>query len=137
MKILKIEGADEFHGAPKDWNGEVNGECAVLPTVKMSSNGVMFRVSQHEFTLDEIEAINNGATLYLWVSSLQHPVVSIGIEGVDYSKPEREKFDRPTYTVYDWEYYDEHNKRHFAGTPERAERLQLAGVKLKPVYVYD
>lgn len=88
MKILKIEGADEFHGAPKDWNGEVNGECAVLPTVKMSSNGVMFRVSQHEFTPDEIEAINNGATLYLWVSSLQHPVVSIGIEGVDYSKPE-------------------------------------------------
>jgi len=85
MKILEIEGADEFHGAPKDWNGEVNGTCHVLPTRKITNGGIVFRVSQYEFTDDERAAIARGATLFLWVSSPQHPVMSAAIEGVDYN----------------------------------------------------
>jgi hypothetical protein len=84
-KILHIEGANEFHGAPKSWTPE-QGICNTLPTRTIIDNSISWRVSEHAFTDAERAAIAAGGTLFVWISSPVHPVMSLGVSGVDYSK---------------------------------------------------
>jgi hypothetical protein len=44
---------------------------------------------------------------------------------------------KPVYSVFNWSYIDKHGKEAWAGTPERAARLQAEGVKLTPVYTCE
>lgn len=90
-KIVPIEGWDEIHGAPKDWKPDVNGECLGLPTRKIVADGILYRVSEHELSADELDAINETGRIQLWISSPQHPVCNVSIVGMDYSQPESER----------------------------------------------
>lgn len=83
--ILMIEGADKFHGAPKDWKPE-HGTCSTLPTLTVWNDGRAWDVSAWEITEDERAAIAAGAALFLWVSAPYHPVVAITVQGVNYTE---------------------------------------------------
>jgi len=89
--ILMIEGADKFHGAPKDWKPE-HGTCSTLPTKTILNDGRSWDVSAWEISDDERAAIAAGAALFLWVSAPFHPVVAITVQNVDYrEKPKEEE----------------------------------------------
>lgn len=83
MLIRRIENATRNLGAPPDWDGDIS-KCNVLPIRDVMTDHGPFMVSCWEPTPDELEAINAGASIQLWIAGTGHPVVSLmagGIEG--------------------------------------------------------
>lgn len=88
MLIGRIAGATRNMGAPDNWDGELNGHCAVLPIRDEVISGIHYMVSMHEPTPAEVAAIAAGAPIYLYISAAVHPVCGLAVgqppeDGVD------------------------------------------------------
>lgn len=79
MLIARIDGATRVLGQPVDWNEERDGKCAGLPIRDQVVGGQRVMVSAWTPTPDELAAIAAGAHVLLFVWSVGHPPVSIGV----------------------------------------------------------
>jgi hypothetical protein len=82
MLIRRIEGATRNLGAPADWDGDIS-KCNVLPIADVMTDHGPFMVSAWEPTPAELEAINAGASIQLWIAGTGHPVVSLAVSEVN------------------------------------------------------
>lgn len=73
MKIERIPGANAVLGAPVGWDATKEGVCEPLHVVRHESGFV----SQWRPTQEELEAMLNGAPIWLHVFGAGHPPVSI------------------------------------------------------------
>lgn len=81
MMIKCIDGFTRALGAPSDWDGQ-DTRCGVLPIRDVAHPEGNFMVSAWEPTPAEIEALQRGETLKLWVRGSGHPVVAITVGDV-------------------------------------------------------
>ena len=77
--IKRIEQATRELGKPSDWNEDNDPPCGVLPIRDVLTPEGPFMVSAWEFTPDELLALQNGATLKLWIRGVAHPVVGLTV----------------------------------------------------------
>lgn len=73
MEIVKIDGCTRVLGAPSDWD-HTKAECVGLPIFDHPEG---WMISEWRPTVEELQALQNGGTIRLWVSGSAHPVVSI------------------------------------------------------------
>lgn len=67
-------------GAPPDWNDNGGDSfCGVLPIKDVETTEGHFMVSAWELTLEDVKALNEGATLKLWIRGHEHPVVALSV----------------------------------------------------------
>lgn len=78
MIVRRIEAATRVLGAPPDWKDDGNS-CVGLPVRDIMTDEGNFMVSAWEPTAEEIQRLQNGESLYLWVRGYGHPVVSITV----------------------------------------------------------
>ena len=76
MLVKRIEGATKDWGAPNDMD---KSECGTLPARLVMLNGIWFWESAWEPTPEELKALNEGGSIRLFVSSIKHPVVALGV----------------------------------------------------------
>lgn len=81
MIIKHIEGATRVYGAPPDWDGQ-DMTCGALPVRALQTPEGQFLVSAWEPTSAELEALNRGETLKLWIRGDGHPVVALTVGDV-------------------------------------------------------
>ncbi|MDR3446005.1 hypothetical protein [Dyella sp.] len=90
MKIRRIEGATRMLGAPADWNG-TDVPCDALPILDTETAEGHFMVSEWAPEATELNALQRGAPLRLWVRGTNHPVVALGVgetpEGIAGQRP--------------------------------------------------
>jgi hypothetical protein len=79
MLIKVISGATNFLNKPKNWDGKLNGHCVVLPIRKETINNMQFLVSAWEPTPDELDLLNRGAAIQLYIGGNSHPVVALSV----------------------------------------------------------
>lgn len=81
MIIKRIENATRVFGAPSDWDGK-DMTCGALPIRDVVTPEGPFMVSAWEPTPTELEALQRGETLKLWIRGAGHPVVALTVGGV-------------------------------------------------------
>lgn len=79
MIVKRIEGAQMDLSAPENWDEAAAGKCVGLPIRIESHGGVDFMVSAWEPSPTELEALNAGAPIHLFVSGPMHPVVALEV----------------------------------------------------------
>ena len=79
MIVKRIEGMTRNLGAPKDWK-DTDPICNSLPIRDLELGGVQFMLSAWEATPYELELLNKGASIHLYVQGVVHPIVSVCIE---------------------------------------------------------
>lgn len=80
MNPVKIHGFTRELGKPADWDESKNGPCdtlAVIDTKDHNNNPCM--VSAWKPTPEELEALNRGMPVLLWVYGAGHPPVAVGV----------------------------------------------------------
>lgn len=77
MMIKMIDGCTRNLNAPENWDGKLNGHCGVLPVADVVVSNIDFMVSAWEPTPYELELLNKGANIHLYISGHVHPVVSV------------------------------------------------------------
>lgn len=83
MLIGRIEGATRYLGAPVDWKPDEAGTCGHLAIADVpAADGGNWQVSAWMPTPKEIEAIAAGEPVYLYIYGRSHPVVGMGVKGV-------------------------------------------------------
>lgn len=75
VKALDFEGATRRLGAPKDWNYEKDGICWGLDVI--DHDGYM--VSLWQPSPAELELLNQGKPVQLWVMGTGHPPVNLQV----------------------------------------------------------
>lgn len=75
MKSQVLENPDRRLGAPQKWNHEHDGLCHTLEI--WDRNGWM--ISAWRPTDKELERLNRGEALLLWIQGNCHPVVSLEV----------------------------------------------------------
>lgn len=78
----RIEGATRYLGAPPDWKPDADGHCAHLAILDMESEGVPVMASVWEPTPAELERLNAGAKVTLFVVGRAHPPVALGVQAL-------------------------------------------------------
>jgi hypothetical protein len=76
----RIAGATRYLGAPAGWEPDKDGDCAHLAIADLQSAHGPRMVSAWEPTPAEIEAMKNGAPVYLQIVGTAHPPVFIWVE---------------------------------------------------------
>jgi hypothetical protein len=80
--INRIEGATRYLGAPLGWEPEKDGNCAHLAIADVKdAHGANVMVSSWQPTPAELEAINRGEPIHLYVWGVGHPPVAVGVRG--------------------------------------------------------
>lgn len=77
MIIKRIEGATRVFGDP----GDMESHCSTLAIRDVVTKDGNFMVSAWEPTPDELKALNNGASVQLWIRGNVHPVVAMDVAG--------------------------------------------------------
>lgn len=90
MQIERIATANMLLGAPEGWDAEKEG-CEVVGLPAYRHEGGF--VSQWRPTLEELEAMLNGAPIWLHVLGDGHPPVSVTVAPI--SVPAEEYIDAP------------------------------------------
>lgn len=80
MIPARIAGATRYLGAPKGWEPEEDGHCGHLAILDMDVNGLPVMASVWEPTPAELERLNAGAKVTLFVVGQSHPPVSIEVQ---------------------------------------------------------
>lgn len=81
MLVKRIDNATRVMGAPPDWKDD-GSQCVGLPIRDTPTDQGNFMVSAWEPTPAELTALNAGASIYLCIRGHNHPVVSLGVQGV-------------------------------------------------------
>lgn len=81
MIIKMIDGFSRVFGAPADWDGK-DTTCGALPVRDVHTPEGPFMVSAWEPTPAELEAIQRGETVKLWIRGSGHPVVALTVGDV-------------------------------------------------------
>lgn len=80
MLIAAVEGATRVLGKPLDWDESKNGRCGALPICDiMTPDGLPVMVSAWTPTPDELDRLNRGEPVYLWVYGHMHPPVALTV----------------------------------------------------------
>lgn len=79
MLVQRIEGTTKIFGAPADWKDD-GSSCVGLPVKEVETEQGQFMVSAWEPTPDELKALNEGASVQLWVRGVGHPVVALMVD---------------------------------------------------------
>lgn len=79
MLIRRIEGCTRVLGAPKDWNHD-DIRCVGLPIRDVPTDEGNVMISAWEPTPEEIEALQRGESIKLWVFGTGHPAVYITVD---------------------------------------------------------
>ena len=88
MDILSIEGATRRMKPPSNWDEEKRGKCQVLAIRDENVEGANWMVSAWTMSVEEIARHTNGGPLYLSISGVNHPVVSMHVgEPIDEPPP--------------------------------------------------
>jgi hypothetical protein len=77
MRPLRIEGYTHVLGAPEDWSDADLGKCGALAVKVCLVGNLPFMISAWEPTPYELELLNKGASIHLYVQGKTHPVVSV------------------------------------------------------------
>lgn len=83
MLIKRIANATHNWGAPKDWDGELNGKCGVLPARLVETNAGPMYESAWELTPEELEVVKAGGSIHLFISAHPHPVVAMSVQKLE------------------------------------------------------
>ncbi len=79
MIALRIPGATRYLGAPMGWEPDAQGHCAHLAIRDVEITEGPCMMSMWEPTPAEIESLQHGAPIILWVVGVAHPPVSISV----------------------------------------------------------
>lgn len=82
MLIKLIQGFTRMFGAPPDWK-EGDDRCNALAIRDVATEQGNFMVSAWEPSVEEMQAMINGASVQLWIRGVAHPVVALKVEGVE------------------------------------------------------
>lgn len=80
MIPARIEGATRYLGAPKGWKPDEDGPCTHLAILDMESDGLPIMASVWEPTTAELERLNAGAKVTLFVVGVAHPPVMLEVQ---------------------------------------------------------
>lgn len=80
MKIVRINNFTRDLGAPHEWPQE-NVSCDSLPIIDTELNAIPFMVSFWKPTKEELEYLNSGGSVQLWIAGREHPVVLVAADG--------------------------------------------------------
>lgn len=83
MNPRRIDGATMVLGAPADWHDTHDGRCMGLPVRVIDCQNSLYLVSAWEPTPAELEALNRGETVKLWIMGTSHPVVSLSVGDIE------------------------------------------------------
>jgi hypothetical protein len=78
MIIKRISPSTRVFGAPAGWDGK-DTSCGALPILDVQTPEGPFMVSAWEPTPAELEAIQRGETIKLWIRGTVHPVVALTV----------------------------------------------------------
>ncbi len=78
MIIKRIQNGTRVFGAPADWDGK-DTTCGALVIRDVQTTEGNFMVSAWEPTPEEIERLQGGETVKLWIRGVAHPVVSLTV----------------------------------------------------------
>jgi hypothetical protein len=74
----RVSGATRFLGAPPDWDEARDGICTGLAIKDQpTGDGVNCMISAWQPTAEELERLNAGASVLLWVVGSVHPPVMV------------------------------------------------------------
>ena len=85
MLIKELENPTRRLGQPEDWDELTQGKfpCDTLPIWDVTINDQPAMLSAWQPLPEELEALNKGAAVLLWVLGTRHPVVSVGVENLN------------------------------------------------------
>jgi hypothetical protein len=81
MIAASIEGRTRYLGKPRDWRPEVDGPCgslAIRDEITTAGAGAVM-ASAWEPTPEELDRLNRGAKVVLWVIGNVHPPVAVSV----------------------------------------------------------
>ena len=81
MLIKRIQPTTKIYGAPADWIDD-GTTCVGLPVYEHVDEQGLWNVSAWEPTPAELELLNEGGSIRLWVRGPGHPVVAMTVEPV-------------------------------------------------------
>lgn len=64
-------------GAPSNWDADTSGECMALDIADREHDGSMWMYSAWSLQPGELQALADGAPLFLRIAGSNHPVVSL------------------------------------------------------------
>lgn len=80
MLIKRITGFTRVLNKPDNWDQIApNTPCGALPIRDENIDGARFMVSAWEPTPEELERLNKGASVELYINAAQHPVCKVAI----------------------------------------------------------
>ena len=78
MDPQRIPGG-RFIGAPKGWDNELDGQCDALCIMDTLCAGSAAMTSFWKPSAQELEILNQGGMVQLWVVGHGHPPVALGV----------------------------------------------------------
>jgi hypothetical protein len=79
MMPARVYGATRHLKAPSDWNKDEDGPCGGLPIRDEKTTAGPGMTSAWQPTVEEIERLKAGASVYLTVLGTVHPPVSMSV----------------------------------------------------------
>lgn len=77
MDAMPITNHTRRIGAPKNWNHAEQGLCHTLEVVDRDG----WMISAWRPTPAELERLNAGQPVFLWIAGSVHPVVALSVQG--------------------------------------------------------
>lgn len=79
MLVKLISGFTKVWGAPENWEASKMGECGGLPARLVETSAGPMWESAWEPTPEELNMLNKGGTVHLFVGAHPHPVVAMSV----------------------------------------------------------
>lgn len=77
MDVVQIKNPTRTFGKPRNWDTKTQGPCGALPIIDLPEHGVNFMVSFWRPTKEELERLQSGDVIQLYVQGNVHPVVAM------------------------------------------------------------
>ena len=79
MIPLRIAGQTRYLGPPENFEQTETRRCVGLSIRDVVHDGVRYMVSRYEPTPDELERLNAGQPVELWIAGTSHPMIAIQV----------------------------------------------------------
>ncbi len=80
MRFTQHPSNNAVLGAPKNWDQSGELPCGALPVTQGEHDGMPVRISFWMPTAEEIQALQAGGMVRLWVYGAFHPAVAMDVE---------------------------------------------------------